>query len=76
VIICHCAVVSDRLVIQAVDSGARTLAQVCRATDAGQDCGACVFNVRRVITEYHSAQETNWDSCASSPKRARVAQLV
>ncbi len=75
-IICHCAVVSDRLVIEAVDSGARTLAQVCRATDAGQDCGACVFNVRRVITEYHSAQEKDRDSCASSPKRARVAQLV
>jgi bacterioferritin-associated ferredoxin len=76
VIICHCAVVSDRSVIKAVDSGARTLAQVCRATDAGQDCGACVFNVKRVITEYHTAQEIEWGQCASSPKRARVGQLV
>jgi bacterioferritin-associated ferredoxin len=54
VIICHCARVSDRSVTEAVSSGARTLAQVCRVTDAGRDCGACVFNVRRVITEHGS----------------------
>jgi bacterioferritin-associated ferredoxin len=52
VIICQCAVVSDRLVTQAIAAGARSLAQVCRATDAGRDCGACVFNVKRVITEH------------------------
>ena len=51
-IICQCAVVSDRLVTQALAAGARSLAQVCRATDAGRDCGACVFNVKRVITEH------------------------
>ena len=53
-IICHCARVSDRSVTEAVNSGARTLAQVCRATEAGRDCGACVLNVRRVITEHGS----------------------
>jgi bacterioferritin-associated ferredoxin len=53
-IICHCARVSDRCVTKAVASGASTLAQVCRATEAGRDCGACVFNVRRVITEHGS----------------------
>ena len=52
VIICQCAVVSDRLVTEVVDAGARSLAQVCRATDAGRDCGACVFNVKRIITEH------------------------
>jgi bacterioferritin-associated ferredoxin len=51
VIICQCASVSDRSVSDAVASGAQTLAQVCRATQAGRDCGACVFNVRRVIVE-------------------------
>ena len=50
-IICHCAVVSDRSVTQAVAAGARSLAQVCRATGAGRDCGACVFSVKQVITE-------------------------
>ena len=56
-IICHCAAVSDRKVSEAVASGAQTLAQVCRVTQAGRDCGACVFNVRRVITE-HSCSPT------------------
>ena len=51
-IICQCAVVSDRLVTEVVDSGARSLAQVCRATEARRDCGACVFNVKRIITEH------------------------
>ena len=50
-IICHCGPVSDRSVSEAVSAGARTLAQVCRATNAGHDCGACVFSVRRVMTE-------------------------
>ena len=75
-IICQCAAVSDRLVIEALDSGARSLAQVCRATDAGQDCGVCVFNVKRVITEHRSAHETGWDNSASRAKRARPVQLV
>jgi bacterioferritin-associated ferredoxin len=52
VIICHCAAVSDRVLTEAVESGARTLGHVCRATDAGRDCGVCVFNVKRVITEH------------------------
>jgi bacterioferritin-associated ferredoxin len=51
VIICQCAVVSDRVVTETVVSGARSLAQVCRATGAGRDCGACVFSVKRVISE-------------------------
>jgi bacterioferritin-associated ferredoxin len=38
-------------VSEAVSAGARTLAQVCRTTNAGVDCGACVFSVRRVMTE-------------------------
>jgi bacterioferritin-associated ferredoxin len=55
VIICHCAAVSDRTLTEAVASGARSLAQVCRVTNAGRDCGSCVFNVRRVVTEHLSS---------------------
>jgi bacterioferritin-associated ferredoxin len=54
-IICHCEAVSDRSVTAAVSSGARTLAQVCRTTGAGRDCGACVFTVRRVLTDHLDA---------------------
>ena len=53
-IICHCAAVSDRSLTQAVADGARSLAQVCRITNAGRDCGSCVFNVRRLITEHEA----------------------
>ena len=54
-IFCHCAVVGDRDVKRAVDAGARTVSQVCRSTGAGQQCGSCVFAVRRVVCE-HLAQ--------------------
>jgi bacterioferritin-associated ferredoxin len=52
VIFCHCARVGDRHVAAAVEAGARTVAQVCKATGAGQQCGSCVFSVRRVLCEH------------------------
>ena len=66
-IFCHCAVVSDRDVAAAVDAGARTVAQVCKATGAGQQCGSCVFAVRRVVCEHQGSQTvlTEVDSAAS-----------
>jgi bacterioferritin-associated ferredoxin len=50
-IVCHCAVVSDRAVRDAVDRGAGSLGQVCRATGASMDCGACVFSVKRLLVD-------------------------
>jgi bacterioferritin-associated ferredoxin len=52
VIVCHCRVVTDREVGDAVRDGARSLAGVCRATGAGQDCGACVFSLKRLVCEH------------------------
>lgn len=49
-IICQCAAVSERSLTEAVATGARSLGHLCRVTNAGRDCGACVFNVRRVMT--------------------------
>ena len=54
-IVCHCSVVNDRAVTEAVDAGARTLAGVCAATGAGRDCGACVFSVKRLLCEHEPA---------------------
>ena len=51
-IVCHCRVVTDRAVTAAVRAGAGSLATVCRSTGAGQDCGSCVFAVRRVMCEH------------------------
>lgn len=56
VIVCHCLVVNDAAVARAVDSGARTLSEVCRSTGAGQDCGGCVFAVRRLVCEHVASQ--------------------
>jgi bacterioferritin-associated ferredoxin len=65
VIICHCAVVSDQSLTQAVDSGSRTLGHVCRATNAGRDCGACVLNVRRVITDHVRRMVEQSEPCSA-----------
>ena len=56
-IFCHCAVVGDREVAAAVDAGAETVAAVCKATGAGQECGSCIFSVRRVLCD-HQAQKS------------------
>jgi bacterioferritin-associated ferredoxin len=52
VIVCHCRVVTDRDVADAVGRGARSLGRVCRSTGAGQDCGACVFSLKRLMCEH------------------------
>ena len=50
-IVCHCRVVTDRAVAEAVREGARSLAAICRSTGAGQDCGSCVFSLKRLVCE-------------------------
>ena len=44
-ILCHCAVVSDRDIHACVDAGAGTVADVLRATAAGTHCGGCTLAV-------------------------------
>nr|WP_245916756.1 (2Fe-2S)-binding protein [Nocardioides gansuensis] len=56
VIVCHCAVVSDRDVHTAVAQGARTVGAVCRSTGAAQDCGSCIFTVKALVCQ-HQAQD-------------------
>ena len=51
-IVCHCQVVSDGKVADAIESGARTLAGICRSTGAGKNCGACVFSLKRLLCEH------------------------
>lgn len=55
-IVCQCAVVSDRTIDAALADGARTVSAVCRATGAGQDCGTCIFSVKAVMCR-HQVQE-------------------
>lgn len=53
-IICHCEVVTDRDVANAIDGGARTIAQICAATGAGRGCGGCVFTLKRLLCQHDS----------------------
>lgn len=55
-IVCHCRVVTDRDVDQAIAEGARTVAAVCRRTSAAQDCGACVFTVKALVCHHQGAE--------------------
>ena len=54
-IVCQCKVVSCGDVRAAVDTGARTVAQVCGATGAGRDCGGCVFTLKRLVCEHQQS---------------------
>jgi bacterioferritin-associated ferredoxin len=57
VIVCHCRVVTDRAIDTALADGARTVAAVCRATGAGQDCGSCLFTVKALVCQHHEEQQ-------------------
>jgi bacterioferritin-associated ferredoxin len=52
VIVCHCKVITDRDVVAAMETGVRTVRQLCGATGAGQDCGGCVFSLKRLLCEH------------------------
>jgi bacterioferritin-associated ferredoxin len=52
VIVCHCHVVNDRTVDDAVAAGARTVSAICRTTGAGRSCGSCVFSLKRLLSEH------------------------
>ena len=55
-IICHCRVVTDRDLDAALADGARTVAAACRSTGAAQDCGSCIFSVKKVVARHHERE--------------------
>jgi bacterioferritin-associated ferredoxin len=50
--VCHCRVVNDRRIHEAIAAGARTPAAVARACGAGATCGGCVPLVRRLLAQH------------------------
>jgi bacterioferritin-associated ferredoxin len=52
VLVCHCAVVTDRDVVASISAGARTVAEIARATSAGRRCGGCVPTLRALACEH------------------------
>lgn len=55
-IICHCRVINETAIAAAIGAGADTLGRICQSTGAGQDCGTCVFSVRRLLCEHEGTQ--------------------
>ncbi|MBM6405901.1 (2Fe-2S)-binding protein [Phycicoccus sp. CSK15P-2] len=60
-IICHCRVVNDAAITAALDAGSTSLAEVCRATGAGTDCGGCVFAVKAIVCEHDVVRARTMD---------------
>lgn len=49
--ICPCLGITNGMIKDAVDSGARTLEEVQEITEAGTICGACLDDVQQLIDE-------------------------
>jgi bacterioferritin-associated ferredoxin len=61
--VCHCAVVTDRDVIESVANGATCVNDVARQTGAGRVCGGCISTLRELV-------------CQACPVRADRGQEV
>lgn len=51
-IVCYCQNVTNGMIKEAIDNGARTLEDVQEATGAGTVCGACLENVQHLVDEF------------------------
>jgi bacterioferritin-associated ferredoxin len=60
VIVCHCKVVNDRMVTDAVHDGALTVSQICRITGAGRDCGSCVFALKTLLCHHEQVEQPSY----------------
>ncbi|PNV63313.1 (2Fe-2S)-binding protein [Clostridium sp. chh4-2] len=49
--ICSCLGITNGMIKDAVDSGARTLEEVQEITEVGTICGACLDDVQQLIDE-------------------------
>jgi bacterioferritin-associated ferredoxin len=68
-IVCSCKAVSDRTVGALVESGARTVEDVARATGAGTDCGCCAGELARILAERTAPCPE--PACAGCPRRSQ-----
>lgn len=47
--VCTCYGITNGMIKEAVDAGARTLEEVLKKTEAGTACGACLEDVERLV---------------------------
>ncbi len=50
--VCHCAVVTDRDVLESIANGARCVADVARSTGSGRTCGNCISSLRDLVSQH------------------------
>lgn len=48
-IVCNCLGVTNGMIKDAIDAGARTVDEVQAATDAGTVCGACLDDIEHLV---------------------------
>ena len=51
-IVCNCMGVTNGMIKEAVDAGAKTVAEVQDATGAGTVCGACLGDIQHLVDEF------------------------
>lgn len=70
--VCHCAVLTDRDIVAAVECGARDECQVAEACGAGKRCGNCLPVVRALLRE----RGIRIDRPLTAPEIRRALQRV
>jgi bacterioferritin-associated ferredoxin len=55
--VCFCAAVTDRAVLEAIESGARTVEDVTSRSRAGSGCGGCRRSLDALISSRERRQE-------------------
>ncbi len=51
-IVCNCMGVTNGMIKEAVDAGAKTVDEVQDATGAGTVCGACLEDIQHLVDEF------------------------
>ncbi len=57
-IVCNCMGITNGMIKDAVDAGARTLEEVQTTTGAGTVCGACLQDVERLVASFVSESDS------------------
>jgi bacterioferritin-associated ferredoxin len=65
--VCHCAVVTDRDVLESIANGARCVADVARQTGAGRTCGNCISSLRDLVCQHCSVRTARGAAAAAAP---------
>ena len=50
--VCYCMSVTNGMIKEAVEAGAKTVEEVQAATGAGTACGSCLENIQHLVEEF------------------------